>query len=381
MRYRPLGRTGMDVSVLGLGAMRLPGFEVETDGYRADLEEEAIRLAHHCFSTGVNLVDTAYIYAGGNSERLVGKILRQWKGHRVFLSTKSPVWMIKKKGDFRRFLEEQLTRLDVDSIDLYYLHGLDMEIFDEVRGVCDIEAEMAQAKSEGLFHHLAFSSHDKNLVPLVDTGLFEAVLLQYNLLDRHNEALIDYVAGKGIGVSVMGPVAGGRLSYPSSVISGYLGEETAESSAKTALRFVFANDQVSCALSGMSTERMMDENAALASEDAGMNDQLRLAIAAMAEKTQALNDLYCTGCNYCRPCPVGINIPYVFQQMIYDKVYGLREVAENGLRDIARKEGLGAGPAACVGCGQCETKCPQGIQIAARLKEVTQAYAAALGAP
>lgn len=375
MRYRPLGRTGIDVSVLGFGSMRLPGFEVETEVYRHDLEEQAIGLAHHCFSTGVNLLDTAYIYAGGNNELLAGKILKRWQGHRIYLSTKSPVWMIEKEGDFRRFLEEQLTRLQRDSIDVYYLHGLDLEIWEDVRKRCDLEKEMRAAQCEGLFHHLAFSSHDRNLIPLMDTGLFEAVLLQYNLLDRSNEHFIQYAYEKGIGVSVMGPVAGGRLSYPSSVISGYMGEETASSSASTALRFVFANRQVSCALSGMSTGQMMDENAALASEDVTLNEQLLSSIDAMAEKTKALNNLYCTGCNYCRPCPVGINIPYVFQQMIYDKVYGLREVAENGLREIGKKEAMGANPHDCVGCGKCEDRCPQGIRIPHRLEEVCREYA------
>lgn len=375
MRYRPLGRTGIDVSVLGFGSMRLPGFEVETDTYRDELEAEAIRLAHHCFSTGVNVLDTAYIYAGGNNERLVGKILKNWRGHRIYLSTKSPVWMIEKPGDFRRFLEEQLARVERDFIDIYYLHGLDQEVWDEVRGRCDLETEIDQARAEGLFHHLAFSSHDRNLIPLLDTGVFEAVLLQYNLLDRRSEPLIRHAYEKGIGVTVMGPVAGGRLSYPSPVISGYLGEDASVSSAKTALRFVFANEQVSCALSGMSTRAMMDENAALASEDAALSATLLSAIAEIAEKTQALKQLYCTGCNYCRPCPVGVNIPYVFQQVIYDKVYGLRDAAENGLRQIGKEEASGASPSACANCGSCEAKCPQGIRIAERLREICCEYA------
>lgn len=375
MQYRPLGRTNMQVSTLGLGIMRLPGFEFNSGIYRDDLEEEAIRLAHHSLSTGVNILDTAYIYAEGNSEILAGKILKQWRGHRVYLSTKNPISKVKKPGDFRRFLDEQLTRLQVDCIDLYYLHGLDDEIWENVRKNCNIEREIAQAKSEGLFAHLAFSSHDRNLVPLMQTGLFEAILVQYNILDRKSLPNIQYAYEHGIGVSVMGPVGGGRLSYPSQVIEGYMGAETAASTAQTALRFVLSNPMVTCALSGMSTYGMMDENAALASENVSLNDNLLRAIEAMAEKTKQLNDLYCTGCNYCRPCPLGINIPYVFQQMIYDKVYGLREEAEKGLKNIGQDENAGASPKTCVVCGKCTKKCPQNIPIPDRLDEVCREYA------
>lgn len=377
MQYRRLGRTNMQVSALGLGIMRLPGFDVDIDkgAYAHDMEEEAIRLAHHCLSTGVNILDTAYIYAGGNSEILAGRILRSWKGHRVYLSTKSPFFDIKKQGDFRRFLEQQLQRLDMDHIDLYYLHGLDDEIWTDVRSKCDIEKEIAQAKSEGLFSHLAFSSHDRNLKALMDTGLFDAILVQYNILDRKSVPNIEYAFGKDIGVTVMGPVAGGRLSYPSQVLGAYIGEDAAASTAQLALQFVLSNPMVSCALSGMSTRKMMDENAALASEDVLLNENLSRAIEAMAEKTKLLNDLYCTGCNYCRPCPLGINIPYVFQQMIYDRVYGLREAAEKGLRAIGKEKNAGEHPNVCASCGQCVGKCPQNIPIPQRLEDVCREYA------
>jgi predicted aldo/keto reductase-like oxidoreductase len=121
LQYRRFGNTGVEISALGFGAMRLP--EIEENGdFRID-EDQALAAITRAFELGVNYIDTAYGYCHGNSEIVVGKALKGWRD-RVYLSTKMPTWMVKAKADYRRLLEEQLQKLDVDYIDFYHFHAL-----------------------------------------------------------------------------------------------------------------------------------------------------------------------------------------------------------------------------------------------------------------
>ena len=124
MQYRKLGTTGWDVSILGFGAMRLP--TLESDPAKIN-EPEAIRMIRHAIDNGVNYVDTAYMYHNGDSERLVGKALKDGYREKVHLTTKLPVRMMQKKEDADRILDEQLTKLDVDHLDIYLFHGLNKD--------------------------------------------------------------------------------------------------------------------------------------------------------------------------------------------------------------------------------------------------------------
>ncbi len=121
MQYRDFGNTGIKVSILGFGAMRLP--EVEKKGKYQVKEEESIKMIHRAFELGVNYMDTAYPYCHGQSEIAVGKALKGWRD-KVYLSSKMLTRLVEKTGDYRRFLEEQLKKLDVEYIDFYHFHSL-----------------------------------------------------------------------------------------------------------------------------------------------------------------------------------------------------------------------------------------------------------------
>src|SRR5690606_24345515 len=185
-------------------------------------------------------------------------------------------------------------------------------------------AAALKAKEEGLIKHLSFSFHDEpdNMIKLIDTGYFESVLCQYNLLDRANEAAIAHAQAKGLGVVIMGPVGGGRLGAPSEAIEKLLPGKRF-SSAEIALRFVLTNPNVSCALSGMLSLHRVDGTAAVASDDSPLRpdevERLNLAM----EENQNMAELYCTGCNYCMPRPFRVNIPLNFQIMNCLRFYGL----------------------------------------------------------
>ena len=373
MLYKEFGKTGIMMSALGFGAMRLP--MTEAGDKKIVDDEKAIPVIHRAFELGVNYIDSAPYYCDSLSEATVGKAL---KGRRdkIYLSTKNPVE--DASGDhWRGRLENSLKNLDTDYIDFYHMWGIGLESFRTEIDIPGGPIEAAlKARDEGLIRHISFSYHDKpeNFAPIADSGYFESVLMQYNLLDRSNEKNIDYAREKGLGVVIMGPVGGGRLGAPSPVISGLL-KDKSKSSAETALRFVLSNPNVNVALSGMNTIEMVEENAKVASIGGHLTEAERELIMSMMDEHKKLADLYCTGCDYCKPCPQGINIPYLFGLMNYHKVYGLTGYARSEYK--AAREGRTwektKTAEACVECGACESKCPQRIEIIKQLKETDKA--------
>jgi predicted aldo/keto reductase-like oxidoreductase len=250
--------------------------------------------------------------------------------------------------------------------------GIDWETYNDKILAKDGPLEAVfNAKEEGLIRHISFSFHDapENLSKIIDHGFFETMLVQYNLLDRANESGISYGHDKGLGVVIMGPLAGGRLGQPSETIRALvLGK--LYSSPEIALRFVLSNPNVSCVLSGMNSIEQVEENARIASNTDPLSEEELKKIASSMNENKRLSDLYCTGCNYCMPCPFGVNIPLNFQIMNYHRVYKITDYARDLYSQIGKQpwlEGLSA--ASCTGCGSCEEKCPQRIEIRKQLKE------------
>lgn len=374
MQYTEFGKTGIQVSRLGFGCMRFPSREV--DGKKVFDEEESIRMMHRAMELGVNYFDTAPGYCEKQSEIIVGKAL---KGRRdkVYLSTKYPSEEA-SGDDLERKLETSLKKLDTDYIDFYHMWGISLKTFVERLDTPD--GPMARARKlrdAGVIRHISFSFHDapENMIEIIQRGegVFASVLCQYNLLDRANEDAIAYAHEQGLGVTIMGPVGGGRLGAPSKVIQDLLPGKV-QSSAEMALRFVMNNKNVNIALSGMSSMDMVEENAAVASNMEPLTPEEEARIAASLEENRRLADLYCTGCNYCMPCPKGINIPEIFKMMNYHRVYGLTKFARDNYARIGKEPWLNfQNAAACVQCGACEKKCPQHLHIREQLRAAHEA--------
>jgi len=372
MQYRPFGNTGVSISALGFGAMRLPSSTV--DGKQVFDTEESIRMIHRAVELEVNYIDTAPYYCEGESEVIVGKALKGMRD-KVYLSTKNPIEN-DSGADWRGRLEKSLKKLDTDYIDFYHMWGISWEAYTTKIDVKNGPLEAAfRAKEEGLIRHISFSFHDKseNLFKIIDTGNFETMLCQYNLLDRSNEEAIEHARKKGLGVVVMGPVGGGRLGAPSPVIQGLIPGKSV-SSPELALRFVLTNKGVSCALSGMGTMAMVEENTAVASNESELSATELTQITTSMEENRKLSDLYCTGCNYCMPCPAGVNIPLNFQLMNYNRVYKIGDYARDQYNQIGTVPWMsGKRASECVECGECEPKCPQKIEIRKQLAETVKA--------
>ena len=376
MQYREYGNTGKMISALGFGAMRLP----KDNDY-------AVEIMRRYLALGGNLIDTSRVYrAGPNnelgmSERLIGEAIKG-RRNQVYLSTKS---VSKEDPDqWKQDMEDSLDALGVDKIDFFHCHILRWEEYARAFQAPGGGLELSQkAMEEGIIDHLCFSSHDtpENVIKLIDEGVFSGMIVQYNLLtaspewmrERHGGALyeeaIAHAAEKGMGVQVMGPLAGGRLVMGQTAkLAGALAGQVT-SIADLGLRFVLANANVTCAMSGMNEMQQVEENCATASREEPLSDEELSAIREAVAENEKLAELYCTGCNYCQPCPQGVAIPKIFEAMNYHRVWGL-------LTEHAKTlyKGLGeANAEACIECGECEEKCPQDIPIIEQLKESHEA--------
>ena len=365
MLYRTLGRTGYRVSALGFGAMRLPMADDKVD------EEKAIPVLRRALDLGVNYFDSAWGYCNQTSEIAVGKAIAGWPREKLVLSTKQPIHSTDDVAIWRERLETQLKRFDTPYIDVYNCHGLSWDQYQQfVAPPGGVLEQARKAQAEGLIRHLCLSCHDtpENMLKLIDTGELDVMTLQYNLLDRKNAPAIAHALEKGVGIVVMGPVGGGRLAMAPDVLGERVGPDlTIKSTPEIALRFVLTNPGVGVALSGMNTIPMVEENVEIASR----SDPLSLAelkqVDEAFDEIKKLADLYCTGCDYCLPCPNEVRISENFRLMNYFRLYGVKEYAKNGYAGLVRR---GGSADQCLECGECEPKCPQNLPIMQQLAEV-----------
>lgn len=374
MVYRKFGNTGANVSAIGFGCMRLP--EIEKDGKWSIDQEKVNEMLSYAHGRGINYFDTAPYYCHSNSEAAVGEAVKSFRDE-IYLSTKLPGGDLKKADDFWKFLEQSLTRLQTDHIDFYHVWGTNYNAFKaEIvdRGVLPLARE---AKEKGMIRHFSFSFHDKheNIKKIIELAESEGVplesmLVQYNILDRGVEDMLVYANGeKGLGTVAMGPVGGGRLANRTKFTDSLAGD-SGLTSYELAFRFVLGNPNMCCALSGMRNMDDVRKNCDIADSNKPITEDEWRQISEAVDHLRKFSDLYCTGCGYCQPCPVGINIPHIFDQFTQYNVYGLSDNAKNGYRDYIKNNGKTAKD--CIGCGKCEKKCPQKLKIRDELKRVDE---------
>lgn len=374
MQYRLLGkRTGLKVSALGFGAMRLP---MTADEKQVD-RDLALPMLRRAFEGGVNYLDSAVGYLNEDSQRACGEALADWfRDHprsSMVVSTKNPHYDKNDQATWWRNLENSLERMRVDYLDVYHHHSLNGQAFDEqVSGPDGLYHEMEKARDRGLIRHIAFSFHDtpEQLLRVIETQMFDSMTVQYNLISQTNAAAMARAHELGMGVVVMGPVGGGKLS----VTSGPLGEALPKGVATTpelAIRFVLANPAVSVALSGMTRLTDVEQNLRAASRREPLSASEQAETVSAIGRLKKLAEMYCTGCRYCEPCPQGVRIADIFAHLIIHEVYGAQQRARDGYAFMARANGQTGKKLAegCIECGVCETKCPQKIKIIEQLKK------------
>ena len=368
MQYRPFGKTGESVSVLGFGAMR---FETENGIIK---EKEAVSLLRAAIDGGVNYVDTAYFYLEGQSEALVGRALRDGYREKVHLATKSQVFALESAEDFDRILNEQLERLETRTIDFYLLHSLSLKTYEEKVLGYGLLDKMEKARADGKIRYIGFSFHDSHeafLKILNGYDGWDFCQLQLNYIDVENQAGLrglEEAAAKGLGVIVMEPLLGGKLANPAPGVRAVL--PSSRTPVEWALDFLWDRPEVSLLLSGMNAIEQVSDNLAYAGRARpGMlttEDRAMFRRAKTVYDTMAL--VPCTKCAYCMPCPFGVDIPGVFE------AYNRTAVNMNEARDLyAGLEGHRAD--LCRACRRCERNCPQHIAISTTMKAIPPVFA------
>ena len=368
MKYR-LDRYGNPISQLGYGCMR---FTRKGSGIDYEKAEKEVLLA---IEKGVNYFDTAYIYPG--NEECLGWILE--KNHcrdKVNIATKLPQYLLRSAAAIDKTFREELSRLRTDYIDYYLMHMFtDYAEWVRLQNL-GIEQWIARQKEEGRIRYIGFSYHGDTemFLKILDAYDWDFCQIQYNYLDEHTQAGrtgLQAAAKKGIPVIIMEPLRGGKLvNLPEQAKQVLASHGKGYTPAELGLRWLWNQPEVTCVLSGMNSEEMVNENIRIASDaEPGHLTEEDMEIAAQIRQIiRQREKVGCTGCRYCMPCPKGVDIPGNFHY--YNLMY--MEKKSSARKEFARNMGLRKEPGfatQCVGCGLCEKHCPQHLPIRQKLKE------------
>lgn len=377
MQYRVFNKTGEKLSLMGIGTMRLP--VLDGDNTKIN-EEEAIRMIRKGIDSGINYVDTAYMYHGGTSEVVVGKALKDGYREKVLLADKMPVWLAKEPSDQQKIFDEQLKRCDVDYFDLYLIHSVDE--FTWKRNLKFNTLDFVKEKqAEGKIKHIGFSFHGETtefFKEIIDYYDWDFCQIQLNYMDTNIQAGIKglkYAGSKNIPVVIMEPLKGGKLTdvLPESIEKFWDEAPVKRSPAQWALRWVANQPEVMTILSGATNMEQLEENIDILS-DAEPNslsqDELKI-IEKVGEKYNELLLYPCTNCKYCMPCPQKVNIPDIITNRNEWELYNHNSKIKNSYLTFIMPKNRASN---CVDCKICEEKCPQHLQISQIMNESAQIF-------
>ncbi|MDR0914310.1 MAG: aldo/keto reductase [Oscillospiraceae bacterium] len=364
MNYKK-DKFGSGLSILGYGCMRLPK-------KFADAENLILKAVEQ----GVNYFDTAYIYP--DSEETLGKIFTKHGLHgKVKIATKLPVILCKRPEDFEKFFKIQLARLQTECVEFYFLHMLSSAAQLEKLEKMGIFEWLESKRANGQIKQIGFSYHGSctDFLKILERYDWDLCLVQYNYSDENYQAGrtgVEAAHKKGIPVIIMEPLLGGRLAVnlPPKLAKHFAQDKNNASPAAWALKWLWNQPEVTVVLSGMNSQMQLEENLQTASQSLpgmfGTHEQEFMQTA--QELFKESNKINCTGCGYCMPCPVGVNIPAGFAA--YNACYSMGKY--QGLKGYYMSAGLlspQTGFASkCVGCKKCEKHCPQNLPVAATLQ-------------
>lgn len=366
MLYRANPKNQDQLSTLGFGCMRFPKDEKEVE-----------KQLMHAIESGVNYFDTAYIYP--NSEVILGRILaKNGVRNKVKIATKLPPYLVKKYEDLDKLFYTELERLQTGYIDYYLIHMLtDVNTWTRLvnLGILDW---INDKKKSGQLVNIGFSYHGgkEEFIKVVDAYDWEFCMIQYNYLDENNQAGksgLQYAHAKGLPVMIMEPLRGGKLvsNLPKKVYDIFASAKIKRSPAEWAFRWIWNHPEVTLLLSGMNSMEMLEENLRVASS-AKAGDFTETETVMFEKVREVLQDTIkvpCTACNYCMPCPFGVDIPTCFSCYNDIPIEGkmqasVKYIMQTSLKSKPQYASL------CTDCGKCEKHCPQKIEIRKELKNV-----------
>ena len=356
MRYRRLGKTGLLVSALSMGCMRLTEDQAHND-----------KLISTALEMGINYFETTRGYCGWRCQHYAAPGIKgKVKG--IIISGKAEVRPETTSYSFLKEIERQLDILGLTHFKFFQVGWFKwprMPYLLRQGGALEV---IHKAKDEGLIQYVGFTTHDtsENSIRIMETGLFDSITLPYNLLYRGYERAIKRAGELGIGVVAMCPVGGGALAYDSHELKKVLNMDMP--TAEMALRFVLSNPDVSTACSGMTKVEFIEHNARTVKEfDPERSDIHELICEGVDRLRQKVGEKICTNCGYCMPCPQGVNIPHHMELYRNWQLFGLDATSEtwpgdwvrNGLSELVDEQKA----ANCNQCGECEKKCPNELSV------------------
>lgn len=366
---------GKKLSALGMGAMRLPVI----DGNDAVIDEEkTAEMVAYSMEQGINYYDTAYGYHSGNSEIVMGKVLKEYPRDKFYLASKFPGYDLANMGKVEEIFEEQLRKCQVEYFDFYLFHNVcEMNVeqyLDEKYGIYDY---LMKQKENGRIKHLGFSAHGnievmRRFLEAYGKSM-EFCQIQLNYLDwsfQDAEGKVELLNEYDIPVWVMEPLRGGKLASLSEENTKTLNELRPEEGIPAwAFRFLQSIPEVAVTLSGMSNFEQLKDNVHTFAEEKPLSDAEMKTILSMADKMVSKIALPCTACRYCTThCPQELDIPGLLA------LYNEHCFTEGGfiapMALMAYEEDKK--PAACIGCRSCEAVCPQQIKISEAMADFTK---------
>ncbi|MEE0776328.1 MAG: aldo/keto reductase [Bacillota bacterium] len=356
-----------NISLLGLGAMRLP---LQEDSKTAIDEIKAGEMLDYALGHGINYIDTAYMYHGGESESYLGRALKAYDRSSYQLATKLPVWMAKDTVDLEKIFQEQLNRLQTEYFDFYLCHSLNQKNLDLARKYKAYEF-MFRMKEEGRIRHLGFSFHDNPalLDEICKRYNWDFAQIQLNYIDwdfqkaKNQYEILEYY---GLPCIVMEPVRGGALADLCPEANSVLqAASPSRSIASWALRFAAQLPNVLTVLSGMSNIEQLQDNINTMTDFEPLSPQEEETLSKALEIYRRTKLIPCTGCRYCMDCKQGVDIPKMFALHNEYRLGTSGDIYLEHYEATKRSQR----ESNCTECGRCSEHCPQNIDIPTELRK------------
>ncbi len=377
MKKRKLGLKGPEVSILGFGCMRLPISKGKIN------RPEAESMLLQAIDAGVNYLDTAWLYHNGESETFIADTITGSRRDEVIIADKMPSWLIEDSADLDKYFDLQRKKLKSSRIEVYLIHGLNLERWNKIQktGVLDW---LTRKKESGEIGYTGFSFHDEysSFETIIEAWDWDICQIQYNYMNIDDQAGskgLTLAHKRGVGVIAMEPLLGGKLvTAPKPVKevwskSGYPDWNPVE----RALRWLWDQKQIGMLLSGMSSMAHVKDNVRIASEaEAEVFSALEKDLYKEAKKAyQSLKAINCTACDYCKPCPRGVDIPWNFKLYNRAAMYENLEASRQGYNWMLKSYEMGISKIDtrgihCISCGDCMPRCPQNLNISSLMPEV-----------
>lgn len=335
MRKTLLGRTGMEVSVIGFGGIPIQRVS----------QEEAIRIIIEARNRGINFIDTAQAYT--ISEQYIGNALKEAGRENFYIATKS---MSYDYESMKEAIEKSLKTMELDYIDLFQVHNVSkQEQLDLTLSENGALRALVEAKEKGIVKHIGITGHIREiLMQAIEHDEFETIQFPFNPVESQGTELFTRALGKGIGTIAMKPMAGGAFTKQ-----------------KLSLKYIINSNLINVAIPGMDSIEQVCENASVGEYSEPLTEEEQEEL---NKEVEVLGNDFCRRCGYCKPCPEGIDIPNVFLFEGYVTRYNLPEYGKS------KYEALPVKATACVRCRKCERKCPYNLPIVNKLKHAVETF-------